>query len=450
MPRLLCILALLLAAIGVGPAIAASRGYPASDAPLVDPERGFWSFLADDFLTVTTGDLKAVRAEGVTVGYAVVRLDRWRDRPLPPTVQLKLAESLAAARKAGIKVILRFAYNYPQDEHEYEKAEDAPLSVVRQHILQLMPVVASNRDVILVMQAGFIGAWGEGHSSSNGLDRPGPKREIRDMLLAALPRDRQLQWRYPADVIAWLPDVPGAAEARRIGIHNDCFLSSPTDVGTYSGRPARRAAQRAYVAALSRRTIFGGETCAANPDRIRASCADILREGPQFHLVTLNRDYYRRFMRQWQAEGCFDEVSRKMGHRLRLVSATAPDAAARGTTALVAVTVANDGWARVHNPRRLTVVAVHRASGRSYAIDAGSLEAVEPEDTAADGFTARWAIPATAPAGPYDLFVAAPDKAPRLADDPRFALRFANAAGSGYGFVAATGRFRLGLTITVN
>ena len=61
---------------------------------------------------------------------------------------------MGVARKAGIKIILRFAYSIAMDE------PDAPLSVILQHLDQLKPILQENKDVIAVLQAGFIGSWG--------------------------------------------------------------------------------------------------------------------------------------------------------------------------------------------------------------------------------------------------------------------------------------------------
>ena len=96
-------------------------------------------------------------------------------------------------------------------------------------------------DVIAVLQAGFIGAWGEWHTSSNNLTTPARKAAVRDALLKVLPAGRTLQVRTPADLAQWYPQPATVQQALqptppaqgRIGLHNDCFLASPDDVGTY-------------------------------------------------------------------------------------------------------------------------------------------------------------------------------------------------------------------------
>ncbi len=442
--------ALALSALACGPALAGARDYPASTADIRNPERGFWRFAAKDFAAVTKGELADIRSDGMTLAYGVVRLDDFRSKQLTDKLLKSLDAAFAKTRKAGLKVILRFAYNYPANEHEYKNAKDAPLDVVLKHIAQLKPVLAENADVVAVLQAGFIGAWGEGHTSSNKLTKPANKAKIRDALLKALPDGRMLQWRYPADVIDWSPEPPAPGTLARIGVHNDCFMSSNTDVGTYASNRKTRERQRAYVSQLSRATFFGGETCAVGSGSERMSCADIRSEGPQFHLSALNRDYNAKFMKTWKQEGCFDEVSRAMGYRLVLKRAEAPDTAVTSGTARVTVRIENAGWARLTNPRPFQLVATHRASGKSFVTTtAADIRDVEPEDAAPRAFAFDWAVPADAPTGPYDLALALPDAAPSLGDNPRYAVRFANGSGADFGWDADTGRYRLGLVVTV-
>ena len=73
----------------------------------------------------------------------------------------------ADIREAGVKAIIRFAYNqgpYPDSEPDASKAQ------ILRHIEQLAPLLQNNADVIAWLEAGFIGAWGEWHTSTNGLD----------------------------------------------------------------------------------------------------------------------------------------------------------------------------------------------------------------------------------------------------------------------------------------
>ena len=81
-----------------------------------------------------------------------------------------------------------------------------------------------------------------------------------------MPASRQLQVRYPGDLAAWFPTpptlqqllAPSPTAAARIGLHNDCFLASPDDVGTYwASTPQQSAALRTYAQQASATTGAG-------------------------------------------------------------------------------------------------------------------------------------------------------------------------------------------------
>ena len=122
-----------------------------------------------------------------------------------------------------------------------------------------------------------------------------------------------------------------------MGFHNDCFMASPTDVGTYP-TGSTGTTLRQHMQAFGQVAPFGGETCnpADDPNPApRLGCADILAEGPAYGLTYLNRDYWTGFHDSWVSGGCFEQVQRSLGHRLRLVELEAPTraSATRPTTA---------------------------------------------------------------------------------------------------------------------
>jgi hypothetical protein len=395
---------------------------------VVNPERGFYRFLKY-FHEFTDADLAVQRQEGVSLVFAPIRLDEFRDRDLTPEFLTDLEQQFVKVQRAGLKVIFRVAYNYPDGEFDYLEAKDASLAQVKRHISQLAPVLEKNRDLIAVMQTGFIGAWGEGHTSSNELDTPENKRAVIAELLAKLPTSLQIQWRYPSDLFEWQDTKLEGVE--RVGLHNDCFMSSPTDVGTYDDDPGKRAIQRARAAATSKNTFYVVETCAAQPKQVRKDCKSILREGREFHVTSINREYNLAFIKSWRANGCYDEIERSLGYRLRLVSASYDN-----DSGSFAITIMNDGWAKPMSSRALQV-AWRDATGLEFT---GALLI----DVSAD-FAANKSIIVRGELAPaaQEVCISAPDASPRLAVDPRYSIRFANADDKAKGQMwdAEQGRF---------
>ncbi|MBI2341895.1 MAG: DUF4874 domain-containing protein, partial [Deltaproteobacteria bacterium] len=133
---------------------------------ILNPERGFytWIDILDD-----TDDYSWVREDGFTLAYAKVVLDGYQNSALDDPILNGLAAGFERVKNAGIKVILRFYYS------DDPLNSDAPLSQILSHIAQLKPILQNSADVISTLQAGFIGRWGEWHTSTNGLDWTKPK-----------------------------------------------------------------------------------------------------------------------------------------------------------------------------------------------------------------------------------------------------------------------------------
>jgi hypothetical protein len=389
--------------------------FPESDADVANPERGYYV----GFDLRRHRDLSWIRAGGHTVAISVVKLPDYKDRPLDDALLTALQDGLAAARAAGVKVILRFAYNSGY-------TGDAPGALIVRHIEQLTPVLHDNVDVISVMQAGFIGAWGEWHSSTNGLDNPRDRAAILDALLTALPPSRGVQVRRPTFKEAYLPggpvDEPAAfngSPRARLGHHNDCFLASNSDYGTYDA-PVEE--WKAYVAADGRYTAVGGETCSVNSPR--SDCANAVAEMEALHWSYLNSQYNRDVLASWDAQGCGSEVRRRLGYRLSVEQVAHTEAVAPGGELTVAIRIRNTGFAAVYNHRPVEVVLTDGATrlvARLADVDARRWAAGTTTTVAA-----RLRIPGDLAAGRYSLALRLPDDAAGLADDPRYAIQLAN------------------------
>ena len=437
---------------------AISADFRTTEADFANPERGFYQAAETDLDALSAPFVAKSYAKGHRLIYARINLEPYRQADLPPAFLDKIDAGFETARQGGVKLIIRATYNYPRGETEYRDAQDAPLSQVLAHLAQLGPLLHRNEDVIGFVQAGLIGAWGEWHTSSNNLTAPEARTRIKEALLDAAPATRFIQFRYPPYIQAWTPELPklGAAldGAFRIGLHNDCFLASDTDVGTYDEDADLRARQRRYDDALGDLAPFGGETCnpADDPNpQPRTACADILGEGARYNLSYLNDGYYRRlFHDNWRKQGCLDEVSRRMGYRFALVSVSHPASIAQGETLTVSMVVRNSGWARLYNPRPVEILLRDRQSGLVNRLVA---EGADPRRWL-PGTETRETLTVSLPkdlSGPQEILLSLPDAAPRLKGDARFSIRPANAddAAKGQGWDQTRGAFALGTTVTV-
>jgi hypothetical protein len=224
---------------------------------------------------------------------------------------------------------------------------------------------------------------------------------------------------------AYVGDAISADEAwsdsarARLGHHNDCFLASASDLGTYDSPVAE---WMSYVDQDSRFTAVGGETCLVYP--ARTACAPALAELTAKHWSYLNAEYNTTVLAGWQTGGCATEIRRRLGYRFVLERATYNEAVAPGGELTVTIDVANRGFAAPYNRRPVELVLTDgttRMVARLAALDARRWRAGETTRV-----TARLRVPATLATGTYTLALRLPDESASLARDPRYAIQLAN------------------------
>ena len=406
--------------------------HPISEPPLVtkeyspsseffpNPERGFSSEV--DF---EDPDYSSYYEDGITLVYATFRLDEYIESELPQEFLDNLDTWFASVRGSGVKTILRFAYNegpYPFPD------PDASLDRILLHIQQLAPVLQKNADVIVWLEAGFIGAWGEWHTSTNGLDDdPQAKQKILSALLKAMPSDRSVLLRYPVDIMTNFPQPLSAENAfngsdqARVGFHNDCFLSSENDEKTYARNGIHtQEEEMGYLAQSTRFVPVGGESCAYNPPR--SDCPTALAEMQALHFDEIGDGWYPETLAKWQEQGCYAEMENRLGYRLSLTTATLNEAAAPGGILDILVEVQNDGFSSLKNPRPVYLV-LNGASRHEAQLP------IDPRFWAAgeaSSFNFRLRLPADISEGSYKLALWLPDAYPTLQANPNYSVRFAN------------------------
>jgi hypothetical protein len=387
--------------------------FPPAGGDLLNPERGFMV----DVDLLGDHDVTHIRERGYTLAYAGVRLDAHRHGPLPDQLLRDLDAGFGRVRRAGFKVVLRFVYN------DDAGGADATKWQILAHIAQLQPVLRHNADVIAVMDAGFIGAWGEWHSSTNHLDNPRDRGDIIYALLRALPPSRSLTLRSPiyrVDAYGGPIDPARAfdgSDPSRVGHHNSCFLASDTDLGTYL-EPVEP--WKAMVAQDGRFSPVGGETCLLNPPR--TDCATATGELARLHWSFLNALYHRDVLDGWQRQQCYAEIARDLGYRLELRSVTFDKTVAPGAELQLTVRLANTGYAAMFNARPvyITFDDVHLLTD----LDPRRWE--PGEDIT---FTRAVRIPAGTRPGKHRLGLYLPDADPRLQTPELaafYAVRLAN------------------------
>ena len=190
---------------------------------------------------------KSYEPFGLTLVQAYCYLSDYGDRPIPQEKLDLLQHSFDSLRRNGLKAVLRFAYEKSNRGVDYGPT----LEWILRHIEQLGPIIRDNADVIYVLQAGFVGAWGEWHNATHiKQDDHQALAAIIKKLLEVLPEDRMTQVRVPK-YKRWVLSQPvfdafeevtqktahTAIPAARIGFHNDGFLARRSHGGTWPEKP---------------------------------------------------------------------------------------------------------------------------------------------------------------------------------------------------------------------
>ncbi len=155
------------------------------------------------------------RRDRITLSQLYIYLTAYVGKKIDSTGLANIEKLFRAFKRHGFKAVLRFAYDYNPG------LTTATAADIERHLQQLSPVLKKYTGVIHCVQAGFIGAWGEWHSSPI-MKSTDSLQAVLNALMTYIPHDKQLMVRYPA----YLKDIVlPAAWNFRIGFHNDYFCA---------------------------------------------------------------------------------------------------------------------------------------------------------------------------------------------------------------------------------
>ncbi len=404
-----------------------TKAYTSSDSTFPNPDRGFYvsAYTENGDSPLTVDYLKGIRARNMTQIRRIYLIPAYKNSALPKSYLDFVAKDFEIARRAGVRLIVRFAYNWQGE------LSDAPSERILSHIDQLKSVLTDNKDAISFMEAGFMGSWGEWHHSTNNLENKEDRKKILFKLLSILPSDRMVALRYVRDKVEIFnhsnPLTPSQAfngsYIARTGNHNDCFVASNSDLNTYDWNdPSIREKEKSYLNLDNRYVPQGGETCQTSE---YDDCPNVLKELARMRWSTINWEFEENVLKGWKDQGCMDEVERRLGYRFRLTSSTTPKSVKPGGTFAMSFKVVNDGWASPFNERMLEVVLRDTQTKKEYFLNVNEdPRKWMPGETKEVNISAG--IPSSIPTGQYQVFLNLPDPSSRLSDRPEYSIRLAS------------------------
>jgi len=379
-----------------------------------------------------------------TLVLLLARLDDFRSSPISAAYLAGLENACNTVRRAGAKLVLLFRY---YDQYSVVM-EDAPLARITAHLDQLASLLRDNADVIALVHAGFIGNWGEWHHAGFpgdhdqfGLDNTASRTAVLDKILSVLPGSRMVAIRKPAykqEIFATAAPLDdtlsfGGSARARTGAHNDLFQADPSNGCTYVNQDTHRCLNTSaadidywkdWLRQDNRYVPQGGEPGGGTPSY--RTCANSVEDFARLRYDYFHLDFGHPARTFWRDNGCLDEIQLKLGYRFRLVQALLPDAAQRGATLRLTVTLANDGWGGLFNARPLEIILRHVQTGAVHTLVTDADPRTWWPDRGAIDVAVSVAIPSDLAPGDYELLLNLPDPASSLHDDPLFSIRLAN------------------------
>lgn len=260
-------------------------------------------------------DLAAFSSNGKYTVNSVTYTGTTRD--IPALTLQSLAKTFEEIRKINATAIVRFSYNQNglQNEDGYLNAEpdtSSAIPTIKTHISQLGEIISDYQDVISGIETGMIGPWGEQHSTklakikdadalyynlieawlSCGIDgvnfsvrRPLYYRYWANKKYALNLTDKDMS--ISDSVLQANPDL------LRVGVFNDAYLGSSSDMGTYTNR----AKETAWLNKAAQTVLFGGEVVVDTETEAIGSynnAAYAIYEMQIVHTSYLNRNWNER------------------------------------------------------------------------------------------------------------------------------------------------------------
>ncbi len=241
--------------------------------------------------------LPQIEQEDPQLRVVLLTLDLSADRRSSAIGQERLEElqkALARAKEAGFGVIFRAAYDGFTGEYE-----DPDFEIILSHVRQICPVLNEYRGILMGVQAGFFGPFGEWHGSRyTDFDEEGAAYRaaflqlLLDELHPSIPVGLRRQ-RFIREA------QQEGLSIQRFGFYNDGLFGSDSDLGTYTEEGYDRAGELSW----SRQHILvpfnGGEMPYVSE---YSEISNAVLELQMLHVSYLNQYYNIKVWQSWEEQ----------------------------------------------------------------------------------------------------------------------------------------------------
>ena len=277
---------------------------------LRNPDRGFYKLVQielnkgkEDFNSFK-GEIKNIAKEDTDVSLISFQLNLKQyvasNLDLTDNKIEEINQYFSIMRENGYQVIFRVVYDSKGD-----KNPEPDFQTILRHIEQLKSVYEKNEDIIFVVEAGYLGSYGEWHDGKYDKDKE-KRNQVVNKLLKCIPESIQISLRKPSYIEDYIGNNQTVKkinafsndEIARLGLHNDGYLASETDLGTYN--KSEREESLLWQGKQTLYTLFGGEC--QNKDSIYTNLNNAIVDMEKRHCTYMNKTYDREVKEKWKKE----------------------------------------------------------------------------------------------------------------------------------------------------
>ncbi len=203
------------------------------------------------------------------------------DLPLTDEALQAIRDTFEAAREQGVYLIPSFGYT----SESFCGVEPSDFNMLLHHMEQFIPIINEYKDVVISVECGMVGPWGEMHSS----DYQGKEYidQILDMYLDNLDESITLQVRHMGFVIQYaktidiglLKMLPFDKDSKlyRLGMYNHGYLGTSGDYGTWSANSTSRS-NGVQILQWQLHVPYGGELAYTTAEYMKANGSPVYED----------------------------------------------------------------------------------------------------------------------------------------------------------------------------
>lgn len=295
------------------------KQYTKQKEDLRNPSRGFYVQIKSR----KPERVEELHEEGYRLVLVAYDIAEYTDNRIENKKLKELDDVLDEIRNYHMKAIVRPAYGF----EESGRNDASSFAQLEEHVEQIADVINANKDVILCTQAGFLGPWGEWHTSSYLSGEEEERTQYRNKLLQKLLEE------YDSSVIInvrrprFIRDAQKAGlDMSRLGFHNDGLLASESDMGTYDDSDYTREEELQYINSAISTGINGGEMTKLSSFSSSSNAEEEFRE---LKVSYLNAKYNKEVLQSWkeetlEGENAYTYIEKRLGYRYFVKEMKAP------------------------------------------------------------------------------------------------------------------------------